>query len=175
MRGTQQRSWWGQAIAVFQLQHIQARTWKDFGKKLREVRKVSKVRILSLLKKKLFSSFSLSLSSLPSFPYPNIFAQGWFLYVSLCSGDIKIWSKVCWNEWKNLDFRIFLFIIWMNTGSCTSLESRENCRELAAQEARAELGGKARKCREADCHREIRDEPAQNRVWRVFLLFRALP
>lgn len=64
--------------------------------------------------------FSLSLSFLPSFPYPNIFAQGCFLYVSLCSGAIKTWSKVCWNEWKDLDFRIFLFIIWVNTGSCSS-------------------------------------------------------
>lgn len=32
MTRTQQRSWWGQAIAVFQLQHIQAHTWNDFDK-----------------------------------------------------------------------------------------------------------------------------------------------
>lgn len=92
---------------------------KRFWQKLREVRKVLKVHLLTLLKKRLFSS-SLCLC-LPSPPSPTqISAQDCFLYVSLCSGTIKTWSKVCWNERKNLDFRIFLFIIWMNTGSCSS-------------------------------------------------------
>lgn len=166
MTGSQQRSWWGQAIAAFQLQHTQAHTWKDFDKKLREARKVLKVHLLSLLKKRLFSS-SLFLFPPPSPTQIPLHKAAFLMFPFVQEPSRPDPRSVEMNERARTSGPFSSSFGWTQAAA-PALGSRDNGRKLAAHGAHAELGGEVPKLHEPDCHWEITDEPTQNRILKCF-------
>lgn len=141
---------------------------KRFWQKLREVRKVLKVHLLSLLKKRLFSSsLYLCLPSPPSPTQISLHKAAFFMFPFVQEPSRPDPRSVETSE-KTLTSGSSSSSFGWTQAAVAAPESRDNCRKLAAYGARAELGGEAPEVSEADCHWEITDEPAQNRILKCF-------